>query len=57
MLNRHFKVALTIVDEHEGSPEVKRDIFWNQVDPELIEHPQLDVEEVLVDYKEDFIFH
>ena len=57
VLNRHFKVAMTIVDEHEDPPELKKDIFWNQVDPELIEHPELDVEEVLIDYKEDFIFH
>ena len=57
LLNRHFKVAMTIVDENEEHPELKKDIFWNQVDPELIEHPELDVEEVLVDYKEDFIFH
>ena len=57
LLNRHFKVAMTIVDETEDHPELKKDIFWNQADPELIEYPELDVKEVLVDYKEDFIFH
>ena len=57
LLNRHFKVAMTIVDDNEYPPELKKDIFWNQTDPELIEHPELDVEEVLVDYKEDFVFH
>ena len=57
LLNRHFKVAMTIVDDNEYPPELKKDIFWNQADPELIEHPELDVEEVLVDYNEDFIFH
>ena len=50
LLNRHFKVAMTIVDENEDPPELEKDIFWNQADPELIEHPDLDVEEILLDY-------
>jgi len=41
LLNRHFKVAMGIVDEHEDPPELKKDIFWNQTEPELIEHPKL----------------
>ena len=57
LLNRHFKVAMTIVDDNDYPPELKKDIFWNQTDPELIEHPELDVEEVLLVYKEDFVFH
>ena len=56
LLNRHFKVAMTIVDENEDHPELKKDIFWNQDDPELIEHPELDVDDGLNDLKEDFIF-
>ena len=31
LLNRHFKVAMTIVDDIEDPPELKKDIFWNQV--------------------------
>ena len=31
LLNRHFKVAMTIVDDMEDPPELKKDIFWNQV--------------------------
>ena len=38
LLNRHFKVAMGIVDEHEDPPELKKDIFWNQSEPKLIEH-------------------
>ena len=56
LLNRHFKVAMTIVDENEDHPELKKDTFWNQDDPELIEHPELDVDDGLNDLKEDFIF-
>ena len=56
LLNRHFKVAMTIVDENKGHPELKKEIFWNQADPELIENPELDIEEGFGDIKEDFIF-
>ena len=38
LLNRHFKVAMGVVDEHEDPPELKKDIFWNQSEPQLIEH-------------------
>ena len=47
---------MTIVDEHEDPPELRKDIFWNQVEPELIEHPELDVEDVVSAFKEDFMF-
>jgi len=40
LLNRHFKVAMGIVDEHEDPPELKKDIFWNQSEPKLIEHSE-----------------
>jgi len=39
LLNRHFKVAMTIVDDVEEPPELQKDIFWNQTEPELIENP------------------
>ena len=42
LLNRHFKVAMSIVDDNEDPPELKKDIFWNKAEPELIEHPELD---------------
>ena len=38
LLNRHFKVAMGVVDEHEEPPELKKDMFWNQSEPQLIEH-------------------
>ena len=39
LLNRHFKVALQIVDEAEDPPELQKDIFWGQANPELEDHP------------------
>ena len=56
LLNRHFKVAMTIVDDFEDPPALKKDIFWNQAEPELIEHTQIDVEHAFHDIKEDFTF-
>ena len=41
LLNRHFKVAMNIVDETEDPPELQKDIFWGQSDPELIDSPEL----------------
>ena len=38
LLNRHFRVAMSIVDDNEDPPELKKDIFWNNSEPELIEH-------------------
>ena len=40
LLNRHFKVSMGIVDEHEDPPELRKDKFWNKVEPELIEHQE-----------------
>jgi len=41
LLNRHFKVAMGLVDETEDPPELKKDIFWNQPEPELVEQAEL----------------
>jgi hypothetical protein len=46
LLNRHFKVAMSIVDDNEDPPELRKDIFWNKAEPELIEPLGLDVEDV-----------
>lgn len=40
LFNRHFKVAMTVVDDSEDPPELKKDIFWNQTDPDLTNHPE-----------------
>ena len=29
LLNRHFRVSMSIVDDYEDPPELKKDIFWN----------------------------
>ena len=55
LLNRHFKVCMTIVDENEIHPELKKDIFWNQSEPEFIEQPDVNDAEKL-GISEDFVF-
>ena len=55
LLNRHFKVCMTIVDENEIHPELKKDIFWNQTEPEFIEQPDVNDAEKL-GISEDFVF-
>ena len=55
LLNRHFKVCMTIVDENEMHPELKKDIFWNQSEPEFIEQPDVNDAEKL-GITEDFVF-
>eukprot|EP00092_Neocalanus_flemingeri_P010264 GFUD01011060.1.p1 GENE.GFUD01011060.1~~GFUD01011060.1.p1 ORF type:complete len:409 (+),score=73.73 GFUD01011060.1:151-1377(+) len=42
LINRHFKVAMNIVDENEEPPELQKDIFWGQVDPVLQDFPPWD---------------
>jgi len=37
LLNRHFKVAMNIVDTVESPPSLQKDIFWGQPDPELVD--------------------
>jgi len=46
---------MTIVDENENHPELKKDIFWNQTDPEFIEEPEIHDAGVL-GAEADFIF-
>ena len=41
LINRHFKVAMNIVDENEDPPELQKDIFWGKPDPELTDQPEL----------------
>ena len=38
LLNRHFKVAMSIVDDQDEAPELKKDIFWDKSEPALIEN-------------------
>jgi len=37
ILDRHFRVAMNIVDDQEDPPELKKDIYWNECNPDLIE--------------------
>ena len=53
LLNRHFKVAMSIVDEHEEPPELQKDIFWNQTEPELLEHDKWSEESFASEVKHD----
>jgi len=63
LLNRHFRVAMSIVDDYEEPPELQKDIFWNSAEPELIEHPEIidiqDAEKIEVQVKQECnnIFH
>ena len=38
LLNRHFKVSMSIVDDYEDPPELEKDVFWNQSEAELLDH-------------------
>ena len=60
MLNENyfiFRVAMSIVDDYEEPPELKKDIFWNLSHPELIEHPEIidiqDTEKIEVEVKQE----
>ena len=37
LLNRHFRVAMNIVDNKEDHPSLQKDVFWGQEDPELLD--------------------
>ena len=37
LLNRHFKVAMRIVDDRNETPKLREDFFWDITEPELIE--------------------
>lgn len=40
LINRHFKVAMNIVEENEDHPELQKDVFWGRTNPELKDHPE-----------------
>ena len=42
LLNRHFRVALSLVDQAEDPPELQKDIFWGIKQPELVDFPKWD---------------
>merc|ERR1712223_432125 len=42
LINRHFKVAMNIVDDSEQPPPLERDIFWEQASPRLEDFPAWD---------------
>ena len=54
---------MSIVDDYEDPPELKKDIFWNLMEPELIEHPEIidiqDTEKVEIEVKQECknVFH
>ena len=58
LLNRHFKVSMSIVDEHEDPPELQKDMFWNHREPELIEPDNWSEENIPSDVKnaEEVVF-
>merc|ERR1719309_758262 len=35
LINRHFRVAMKIIDDSEDHPEIQKDIFWGQTEPIL----------------------
>ena len=35
LLNRHFRVGMSIVDDSEAPPELGKDLYWNQKEPDL----------------------
>ena len=35
LIERHLKVALTIVDDVQQPPKLERDVYWDQADPVL----------------------
>ena len=58
-----LSVSMSIVDDYEDPPELKKDIFWNLTEPELIEHPEIidiqDTEKVEIEVKQECknVFH
>ena len=48
LINRHFRVAMNIVEENEDHPELQKDIFWGRTDPELKDHPELGEMNIIV---------
>ena len=37
ILNRHIKVSFTIVDQTDKLPPLKKDVFWDKIEPELLD--------------------
>ena len=62
-VNNVLSVSMSIVDDYEDPPELKKDIFWNLTEPELIEHPEIidiqDTEKVEIEVKQECknVFH
>ena len=42
LINRHFRVGLSIVDQVDPPPELQKDIFWDRENPELDDFPPWD---------------
>jgi len=42
LINRHFRVGMSIVDQVEDPPLLQKDIFWDQANPELVDFPKWD---------------
>ena len=56
LLNRHFKVAMNIVDEKEDPPELQKDIFWGQVDPQLKDMEDLGGFSIIIQQADEAVF-
>lgn len=39
LINRHFRVAMRIVDSPSAPPALQRDVFWDQTEPTLEDFP------------------
>ena len=37
ILNRHIRVSFTIVDQTDKLPPLKKDAFWDKMEPELLD--------------------
>ena len=37
LLNRHIKVSFTIVDQTDKLPPLKKDVFWDKTENELLD--------------------
>ena len=55
LINRHFRVAMNIVEEDEDHPELQRDLFWGQSNAELTDHPQFGEMNITVQAEEGAI--
>ena len=53
LLNRHFKVAMGLVDEGDDPPELKMDAFWNKSEPELLDYQDLSEDNLNMDIRDE----